>query len=83
MNLAFENALSRVVLDQVSKVVGRNQIVDGNDFVSFFKEPLFDDGTENKAADATEPVDGNIWHDVGGVLPALGVRAERKQKSLG
>ena len=61
MHFALENTLGGVVLDEVGKIVSRNEIVDCDDFVSFFKEPLFDAGTEDEAADAAEPIDGNIW----------------------
>ena len=64
MHLSLEDSLGGIVLDQVGKVVGGDKVIDGDDFVSFLEEPLFDDGTEDKAADAAEPIDGNIRHDV-------------------
>ena len=62
VDLALEDALGGVVLDEVGEVVGRNQVIDGDDFVPLFEESLFDDGTEDKAADAAEPINGDIWH---------------------
>ena len=62
MHLAFENALRGVILDQIGKIVGWHEIVDCDDFIPFFKETLFDDGTENETTDAAEPVDGDIRH---------------------
>ena len=76
MNFPLEDSLSGIIFDEIGEVVGWNEIVDGNDFIPFFKEPLFDDGTEDKATDATEPVNGNVWHDSDGWLPAIGGRAE-------
>ena len=64
VHLTLEETLRGVVLHEVGEIVCWNKVVDGDDFVSFLKESLFDDGTEDKAADAAEPVDGNIRHDV-------------------
>jgi len=75
-DFALESTLDGIVFDEIGKVVGSDEIVDGDDFVPLFKEPLFDDGTEDKAADATEPVNGNIWHDVVLELPAAGERGK-------
>jgi len=71
VDLTLEHALGGIVLHEVGEVVRGNEIVHGDDFVPLFEEPLFDDGTEDEAADAAEPIDGDIWH-VGVVLVAPG-----------
>ena len=71
MDLTLEDALGGVVLDEIGEVVGRNQVIDGDDFVPLFEESLFDDGTEDKAADAAEPIDGDIWHDDDGLVAGV------------
>ena len=76
MNLSLEYALRGIVLHEVGEVVGGDEIIDGDDLVTLFEEALFDDGTEDEAADAAEPIDGDIWHDKWSWDDCAGGRAE-------
>jgi hypothetical protein len=55
-DFAFETTLGGVVFDEVSEVVGGNDIADGDDFDVFTDETLFDQRPENQAANAAEPI---------------------------
>ena len=80
VDLTLEDALGGIVLHEVSEIVGGDEIVDGDDFIPLFEEPLFDDGTEDEAADAAEPIDGDIWHV--GVVGMFAPGAARKETFL-
>ena len=60
---ACEATLGGVVFQKVSKIVRRNDIPDGDDIEGSSEVALFDEGTENEAADAAESVDGDGGHD--------------------
>ncbi len=62
-NRAGEATLRGVVFQQVSEVVGRNDVTDGDDVEGGSEEALFDEGAEDEAADAAETVDGDGGHD--------------------
>jgi len=74
--LSLKDALRGVVFDKVGKVVGGYEVIDGDDIVPLLKEALFGDGTEDKAADAAEPIDGNIRHSGGILVAGVSGRAE-------
>ena len=63
MHFAPEDSLGGIVFDEICQIVGRYEVIDRDNFISFFEEALFDDCTEDKTTDATEPIDCNIWHD--------------------
>ena len=44
---SLETTLNRVVFDKVGEIVSSHEVVDGDDFISFFKKSLFDDGSEH------------------------------------
>ncbi len=56
-DFAFEATLDGVVFDQVSEVVGGNDIPDRDDFDVFTDETLFDQRPEDQAANTAEPID--------------------------
>jgi hypothetical protein len=66
---ALELALGGVVFEQVSEVVSRDDVADGDDIELLAEEALFDEGAENEAADAAETIDryfnchggGGLW----------------------
>ncbi len=62
-NRAGEATLRGVILQEVGKVIGRNDVADGDDVKGGSEVALFDEGTEDKAADAAESVDGDGGHD--------------------
>jgi len=55
--IEVEAALRGVVFYKVGEVVCRNEIVDGDDIKLFSKEALLTEGTKDKPADASEPID--------------------------
>ncbi len=57
---ASKATLSGVVFDEVSEVVGGNDIPDRDDFNFFAHETLFDQRPENQAANTAEPIDCNF-----------------------
>ncbi len=61
-NRAREAALGGVVFEQVGEVVRRNDVADGDDVEGGSEVALFDEGAEDKAADAAESVDGDGGH---------------------
>ena len=50
----------RVVLEQVGEVVGRDEVVDGDDVEVLAEQPLLDEGPEDQPPDAPEPVDPDL-----------------------
>ena len=61
-DLALEAALRRVVLEQVGEVVGRDEVVDRDDFDLLAEQALLDDGAEHEPPDAAETVDADCCH---------------------
>ncbi len=59
-DLALETALGGIVFEQVSEVVGRHDVADGDDFDVLADHALLGDGAENEAADAAESIDCNF-----------------------
>ena len=68
-DLSVEFALGGVVFQQVGEVVGRDKVTDCGDFECLAEVALFDEGTENKATDAAESVDGDGSHGNIGKMP--------------
>ena len=62
MHFATEASLGGIVFEEVSEVVGRDEVVDGHDFESFVEESLFDDCTKNKPTDAAKSIDTYCCH---------------------
>ena len=67
-----EPALRRVVLQQVGEVVGRDEVVDGDDVDRLAEQALFANGPKHEPADAPEPVDADFDHEVGLIYSAFG-----------
>ena len=68
-DFAVEPALGRVVLEQVGEVVGRDEVVDGDDVELLAEQPLFDQRPEHQPADAPEPVDADFHRSHDRVSP--------------
>ena len=62
-NRPGETTLSRVIFQKIGEVVCWNDVTYGDDVEGGPKVALFDEGTEDKAADAAESVDCNSGHN--------------------
>ena len=58
---AGELALRRVILEQVGKIVGGDDVSDGDDVERRSEQALFHECAENQATDATETVDCDFY----------------------
>ncbi len=59
-NLALETALGGIVFEEVSQIVGGDDVADGDDFDIFADHALFLDGAENQPANASKSIDCNF-----------------------
>ena len=62
VDLALEPALSRVVLEQICKIVRRNEIIYSSDFGALFEESLLNHRAKEKPPDASEAIDADCSH---------------------
>src|ERR1700741_4940242 len=63
-DFTLETALGGVVFKQISQVVSRHNIAYSDDVYVPTEHALLADGAKNKASDASEPIDCNIyWHN--------------------
>jgi hypothetical protein len=65
-DLALEFPLGGVVLEEVGEVVGRDEVVDGDDVDCFAEKALFYDGAKDEAPDTAEAIDSDFSHRFGG-----------------
>ena len=78
-NLAFETALGGIVFEEVSQIVGGDDIADGDDFDILADHALFRDGAENEPANASKSIDCNFnchifnsFSNLSGVITEVG-----------
>ena len=69
------SALRGIVFEEVSKIVGGDEVVDRDDFDFFAEESLFRDGAKDEPSDSSKAVDADFCHNVScGLLAKNGVR---------
>ncbi len=58
---AVEPALGGIVFEQIGEVVGRHEVVDGDDVERLAEQPLLDQGAKDQPPDAAEPIDADFY----------------------
>ena len=61
MNFSRKSALGGVVFNEVSEVIGGDEIIDGDNIKLLPEKALLAESTENKAADSSETIDCNFF----------------------
>ena len=57
---SIESALGRIIFQQVSQIVGGNQIIDSDNFKFVAEKSLINKGSEDQTTDAAESINSNF-----------------------